>query len=205
MATKLKHFVIALNLSKVVAVLILFGRHIVQSMTGNAYFTSLATLITTLGTDLDALETAEAARLHGGPPATTARDLKLRAVDTDIKAIAAGVEQIANQNQASGSAIVASSGFTEKGHTVTPKANLKASKGPSPGVAILRAKAIRGAYYLWQMSSDGGKTWVTLGGSTEANYSVPNLTPGQTYFFRFQTTKKKIVSDWSQSINFLMY
>jgi hypothetical protein len=205
MTSKLKHFAIALKLSKVVASLILFGRHIVQAMTGNVYFTTLTAAITALSTDLDALEVAEATAKRGGKGTAAARDLKLKTVETDLTALAANVAQIANQNLAQGAAIIASSGFTEKKHTVHPKANLAASMSETPNEVILRAKAIRGAYYAWQMSTDGGKTWIAIGGSTEANYSVPNLTLGQTYLFRFQTTLKKVASEWSQTISFMVH
>jgi hypothetical protein len=203
---KTKHITITLRLTNIVAALILFGRKIVQAMTGNTYFTSLAAAVTSLSSDLDALETAEATAKRGGEGTADARDLKLQTVHNDLSALAAGVAQIANQTPAQASAIIASSGFAQRKPARRNKPILAASMSKTtPNEVILRAKAIRGAYYLWQMSMDGGKTWASVGGSTEANYSIPNLTPGQTYSFRFQTTKKNVVSDWSQSISLMVH
>jgi hypothetical protein len=71
-----------------------------------------------------------------------------------------------------------------------------------PGTALLRAKAVKkGASYEWQMSSDGGVTWVALGNSTVADMPVTGLVAGKTYMFRFRTTIAHTTSDWSQVIS----
>jgi hypothetical protein len=49
---------------------------------------------------------------------------------------------------------------------------------------------------------DGGKTWVTIGTTTEAHASLLGTVPLTTYLFRFQSTIKQTTSAWSQTITF---
>ena len=83
------------------------------------------------------------------------------------------------------------------------KPQLQARVTGVPGTLKLVAKAVRrGSAYLWQYSTDG-KTWVTVGTSTEANVTVPGLTVGTVYYFRFNATFKHTTGDWSQIISFM--
>jgi hypothetical protein len=77
----------------------------------------------------------------------------------------------------------------------------------TPGEVLLETKAVakRGVSYEWQYSMDGGKTWIAIAISSEANVSVPGLTPGTTYLFRYRTWIKKVASDWSQYLSFLVH
>jgi hypothetical protein len=76
---------------------------------------------------------------------------------------------------------------------VTPrfKANLAAETTVTPGEVLVRARAVKRACYEWQYSFDGGKTWVSMGTTTEASNGVQGLTVGGSYLFRFRTTVKR--------------
>lgn len=198
---------IALNLPKAVPELLLFGRHVVVSMKGSLYLPSPSPPLAILSDDLDTLEAAEVLVLGRGLGAVAARDLAQRRVEADLEAEKAYVLWITVQTPELADAIITSSGMTRKKFTKYQKPFLDASMGPAPGQVILRAKAVarKGASYEWQFSSDGGETWLTSGYTTMADTSVPGLTPGTTYLFRFRSTIRRVTSDWSQSLRFVAH
>jgi hypothetical protein len=85
------------------------------------------------------------------------------------------------------------------------KAELAVLQGASSGIAIARAKSRgRGAIYWWAVSTDQ-KTWVVEALPTKkAKTSFANLTPGTTYYFRFQAFTAAGMSDWSQIVAFMV-
>lgn len=78
--------------------------------------------------------------------------------------------------------------------------------GKLPRSVILRAKAgPKGTRYDWHKSTDGGETWVDLGGTTQATKTVPDLEPGKTYWFRVRLLKPRLgFTDWSDKISIVV-
>ena len=196
---------IALKLPKVVALLILFVQHVVQAMTNNPWFVSLAALVTQTSTDLTALQAAQATALSKAKGAVEARNDKLKVVKDDLLLLKSGVQTVINQNPGQAATIIESAGMFQKQVTLPNKPNLAAKMAPvTPGEVLVRAKAVKGASYEWQYSPDGGKTWIAMGTTTVANTSVLGMTAGTTLLFRFRTTVKKTTSDWSPTISFFV-
>ena len=180
-------------------------QHVVQAMTNNPWFASIATLVATTGTDLAALMAAQAKALTKAKGAAEARDDAKKVVVDDVKLLKSGVQTVVNQNPGQAATIIESAGFFQKKVTLPSKPNLKAYKAPvTPGEVLVRAKAVKGACYEWQYSLDNGKTWLPMGTTTEANTSVLGMTQGSTVLFRFRTTVKKTTSDWSSAISFFV-
>jgi hypothetical protein len=71
--------------------------------------------------------------------------------------------------------------------------------------AKLPAKKTARIFHEWQGSTDGAKTWSTLGQTNDASLAVPNLTPATYVSFRHRTTVKNMTSDWSQVIVILVH
>jgi hypothetical protein len=195
---------IALKLPRAVALFILFVQHVVQAMTNNPWFASMATLVATTGTDLAALVLAQAKALAKTKGAAEARDDAKRVVYNDLLLLKSGVQSIINQNPGQAATIIESAGFFQRRGTLPWKANLAALMAPvTPGEVLVRAKAVKGrASYEWQYSLDGGKTWLAMGTTTVANTSLPGMTAGAALMFRFRTTISKTTSDWSPTISF---
>jgi len=205
MATEVPSAVIALNLPKVVALLLVYGRHIVQMMTDNSWFPSPDPGLPDFAAHLDALERAEATAWSRAKGTAAARDAEKKVVCGDLRALKQYVARIANLNMELAIAIILSAGMTPKQFARRHKPPLQASMGPAPGEVIVRAKAVaKRAAYEWQISSDGA-SWTTFATTTVADTSVPGLTPGTTYFFRFRATRKRTTGDWSQTIKFMVY
>ena len=201
-----RRYPIALFLPRVVLALIAFGRHVVQCMTGNAWFPAPSPPLGQVTDDLDALEAAETIARQRAPGAAAARDLKKKAVEDDLTGLKAYVHAIALKNIASAMAIILSAGLTPKQLGHRSRLPIEALMGPVPGRVLLRAKA-RGARvaYEWELSSDSGKSWVAIGITTDADTSVDGLVNGTVYMFRVRTTVKKTTGGWTQPVSFMVH
>ena len=196
---------IALYLPRVIALFIVFAQHVVQAMTNNPWFASLAALVATTGTDLAALLAAQAKALAKAKGAAEARDDAKKIVVDDLKLLKSGVQTICNQNPGQAGTIIESAGFFQSKVTLPHKPNLEAVKAPvTPGEVLVRARAVKRASYEWQYSLDGGKTWLSMGTTTVANTSLLGMAVGTTVWFRFRTTLKKTTSDWSPAISYFV-
>jgi len=202
-----KHRVIALNLPNVVALVIVYGRHVVLAMTNNTWFPTPNPPLVNVAADLDALESSEVTARSGAKGTAAARDIRRKTVEDDLAALKAYVQSVVNQNPPDKAvAIIQSAGMSPKQFTLRQKLPLAALMGPLPGEVLVRAKAAgKRAAYEWQYSADGGKTWIAMGTTTVAETSVLGLVVGTTYLFRFRVTLKKVTGDWSQTISFTVH
>jgi hypothetical protein len=203
---KTKTYPVALNLPQVVALFIVFGRHVVQSMTGNPWFPSPNPPLATVTSDLDALEVSEATARTRAKGAASVRDEKRRVVEDHLMMLKIYVQLIANQNPEHAISIIDSAGMSLKNLRTRLKPALQALMSVIQGEVLLRAKSAgRGAAYEWAYSADGGKTWVALPLTNHAKTIVQGLTLGTVYQFRFRTTVKNVTSAWSDTISFLVH
>jgi hypothetical protein len=202
---KLKRFVIALLLPNNVAGLILYGRQVWSSVSLNpGLLPNPNPTVAAATANLDALQTAEALVPHGGPPAVASRNLKQTAVESDFKVFKAYLLALCLANPGLADAMITAATLRQGKVTRAQKPFLAAKMGKIPNQIVLRAKAVarRSVSYCWQFSLDGGKTWVTIGTTTEANTSLLNSTSLTAYMFRIQTTIKQTTSAWSETISF---
>jgi hypothetical protein len=207
---KPKKYPIALNLPKIVALLILLGRHIVQAMGLSSWFAAPNPLpnptLPTVTSHLDALETAEATALGRAKGAVAARNVALKQVTDDLAALKAYVSTIVALNIASALAIIEAAGMAPKRYTAPQKAMLAAVMGATPLEVVLRAKAAgKGAVYQWEYSINGGTAWVAMPMTNVAHTTLSGATQGTTYLFRYCTTLKNITSAWSQTISLFVH
>lgn len=200
-----RHFIV-LDLPQAVALLIVFGRHVVQKMTNNVWFPSPDPALATVTDHLDKLEASEAKAKDRGKGVAAARDDDEKVVVADLKDLRAYVAKIVNQNPGFEATIIESAGMKEKASTKRWKPNLAAFLGPSQGQIRVEAKAVgKGVAYEWQYSTDGGTTWVTMGTTTVARTSLFGATAGTTYHVRFRTTRRSTTSDWSASVQLAVH
>jgi hypothetical protein len=181
---------------------------LVQSVANNAtYFPTpnppLASILTKIA-DLQTAQTATQTRTKGAAPQ---RDLKAKALNTDLRSLLGYVQGVIDANEAQGAAIAAASGFGQRQVGGRTKAALAASMGASPDLVVLRAKSVgkKRAAYEWQYSADGGKTWIALPVTTIADTTVQGLALGTSYAFRCRSTVGRVATDWCQVITFLVH
>jgi hypothetical protein len=203
---RLKRLNMAKKLPGKVPELASFARTIVKQMgPPNQWFTSPPVAYALVTTHIDAMETAETST-HGGAAGTAdARDLAQMVVINDLDQLHAYAQSVSNQNPAQSAVIIGSSGWQQR-KPLPPRANtfaVKMSKNPGEAQVKTKAAAKRGVSYEWVYSADGGKTWIPIAISSDANVTVNGLTPGATYLFRYRTWIKKVAGDWSQTISFM--
>ena len=181
-----------------------YSRHLSTTLGADARFSGLASLVTTLVNDTNALEKAQGPAQTRAKGAAAARNAPLGLVHTDIDNICQGVQALADANPGQEEEYATAAAMHLRKTNRSPKAWLSAKmvKG-TPGAALLRAKAGRRvSSYEWQISSDG-KTWTTVGFSTSADMTVTGLVAGSTYYFRFRTTKAHVTGDFGQALTFM--
>jgi hypothetical protein len=197
--------IIVLNLPGPVPALISQGRHVVKSVKASQKLQSVWAVADQLNTDLDTLQSSEALAKKGGEGAVDQRNVDEGVVRTDFELVRAGVLAVAAKDPANAEVIVAESGLDKKkkgGHTKTgPEVTF-----PGGGAAHVYVKSVkRRASYEWQISLDGGKTFVPAGTTTRADQIFTGLTAGTTYYVRWKTTIGRITSDWGQTFVFMMH
>ncbi len=160
-------------------------------------------------TDLDAanktLLSANANADKGGVDDTNARDVAFDAVVILLRQLAAYVEQIANGDPA----IIRLAGFEVVQHGYSPqqplvKTVILAMINETSGQVLARLNPQDNAYaYEGKMSTDGGKTYQSIGTFPQARrLVVPNLTPGTTYTFMFRALGgSNDAGDWSDPVS----
>jgi hypothetical protein len=195
--------------TKVIAVLLLprhvpdvikFGKTIVGAMTGNAYLPTPTPTLASVTTRLAELEVAETLAESRAKGAASARNIKLRLVDSYLQGLRAYVQMMADADLDHAVAIIESAGMNVKKHAVRVKSDLTARPGKVSGQVLLDAKAAaKGrASYDWEYSMDQ-KAWTPLPTTLVANTTVSGLTPLTTYSFRHRVlTRKDGQSDWHQ-------
>jgi hypothetical protein len=205
---KLQHATVVLGVTRgsSVGAVLLYSRLVGSMMSGNARFANPFLPLSVLAADTDALEQSQTqveSRQRGAVPV---RDGKLAKVFADLTLLQGFVQMLCDQSPLEAGLIAEAAGMSLKKAGKRSKAPLAASMAPyAPGAVLLVAKAVRkGASYEWQVSTDG-VVWTTVGYSTVANITVPNLTPGTRYHFRFRTTFGHETSDWGQPITFMMH
>jgi hypothetical protein len=196
-----QHFPIKLDLPQVVALLVVFGRHVVQSMTNNPWFPSPSPPLADISKGLDDLESSEVAVRSGTKGTAAVRDGHKAVTNGHMVGLKGYVGLIASQNAAHAIEIIESAGMTPRKAGTREKPPLAARVGPNIDEVLLRAKAAgKRAAYEWQYSSDGGKSWIVIGTTTVASTSLQGVSAG-TYLFRVRSTVKRTTSNWSQTVS----
>jgi hypothetical protein len=202
--TTVPRAIAVLRLSKSTKSVLAFAKSVVTAITDNAALPSPTPPIAQLQSDVDALDTAEAAVLSRTKGAVETRDVKLATVRSDLEHLLAYVQQVANANASTAQAIIEGAGMSVRVAAVRNKADLEAQAGPVSGSVKLVAKAVaHRAAYEWQYSTDQ-KTWTGVPGTIQAKTDITGLTPATAYFFRFRGVTRTGEGNWSQVVSLLV-
>jgi hypothetical protein len=207
---KPKKFPIALHLPKIVALLIVLARHIVQAISQSSWFQAPNPTpnppLSSVTSHIDTLESCEATAKSRAKGAAAARDVARKVVEDDLSSLKSYVAGIVSMNIANAIAIIEAAGMTLKLQTPRHKPPLAVFMGASPGLIVVQAKAAgKGVAYEWQWSSDGMKTWTSMGVTNAAHTTFQGAAQGTTYTFRVRSTRKGVTSDWSQPVSLFVH
>jgi hypothetical protein len=153
-------------------------------------------------TDLQAAETAALARTKG---AIATRNEKRAALVQLLQQLKGTVQNAADATPENAPSIIQSAGVAVKKTAVRAPRVFAAKPGAVSGsVNLVTDSAARRAFYEWQYSTDGGKTWVTSASTLQTKTTVSGLTPGATVMFRYRAATKTGEGDWSQPTSLLV-
>ncbi len=190
-----------------VPLLVSQARGIVQRMTGNSWFPSPEPPLADVQAAVEDLAVAEAATVTRAAGSVEVRDDKRRALVVLLDYLRAYVESIANANREHARAIAESAGMylKDKGGPSVPFFHAKRGK-VSTEVDLVAPSAGDRASYEFQYSLDGGQTWLGLQEpfTTKSTVTVPGLTPGTTVHFRYRTSVKGVLGNWSEVVSIIV-
>jgi hypothetical protein len=174
------------------------------SATANAAgLVPVAALAQQLHADTAALDVAQAAAAGKGEVAMRTRDAMLRAVQRSYRAYVGGVQVLCDQSPdpAHALAVAAAAGIPVAGNRANHRAPFYGKATGAGGVHLYARLPARWArcFHEWEMSTNGGASWVSLPATNDADLLVADLTPATYVAFRHRTTAKNETTEWSQS------
>ena len=193
-----------MNLPKAIAALITRCLAIWQSMNADKQFADCDPPLAQIKTNIDALQDAQVDVVAGKPGAVAVRKEKEAAVRADFSHVKMYLQRKGDANPTQAVEIYKAANCDAQKPSSYHKPEHEIFDGPVSGSVGIRLLAAAGkASYLFQCGLDQ-KTWLSSPTVFQAEYTFHNLTPGQTYFFRWQVTTTKGTGDWSQIVSFIV-
>jgi hypothetical protein len=196
---------VASKLPEPVPALIKMAQAIFAALTGNAHFPTPNPPLTALNASITALVTTETATQTRAKGTVPARNAARAQLISDLQALKAYVQQVADANPDQAETIIASAGLTVRKTPSLAKPAFVARAGATSGSVKLaaRAAALR-ASYEWEYSVDGGKTWTAAPPTLQAKTTIGSLPVGTNVQFRYRSVTKTGAGDWSQPTSLLV-
>lgn len=177
------------------------ARHIINMMTGNAYFPDVNPSLADIAAAADALELAQENRFNGSA-AIIIRNIREKELDVLMSDVQAYVEYKAQGNPE----IVLSAGMMVR----DPKNRIgflpatewvRAKNAPDYGDVDLRWKAVRKSTgYRIEGSRNMAEGWPMVWESEKASVRISGLIPGEVYYFRIATLSRAGYDGYSEPI-----
>jgi len=183
------------------------AKFVSTSLTGNTYFTSLATTVVSLNTEIAAMDLAMTKAKGRAPGAASDCKAKRRKVTQRLNHIVDTVQGIieTTANPADAATMILSAGLKIKKVGKHNKAPLSAQHGAATGEVSLIALAVaRRATYFWEYSSDG-MSWEKASPTHQSKTALSGLKPGLTYHYRFRALTKLGESDYSDVVSLIVH
>jgi hypothetical protein len=181
--------------------LAIFAAHILTSMTGNTHFTTPFPTLATLQTAITNLNNALAVQLKGNKASTQAVKAAVYQLKRVLRAMAANVEYISNDD----ATIALTSGFSlsQTGSHAAPPFVI--NHNGNLGQINAKAKAAGKASYIWQYTTTPlvAASWITSATTMQATHVFTGLTPGIMYWFRVAVVDKHGQQPFSNAINLI--
>lgn len=202
---KIHRTVVSLRLPEVVPLLITYVQRILQAMTGNPAFPSPTPPLSAIASALDDLQVAETVALTRATGAAAVRNEKRAALVSLLELLAAYVQFVADASPENAISIIESAGLAIKKATVRAPRVFAAKSGTVSGSVKLTAPTAGDrASYLWQYSTDAGKTWVDASPTLQGRTTVTGLPFATVVQFRYRSVVRGGASDWSAPISLLV-
>ncbi len=204
--TKTVHPAIAsLKLPSTVPALITYAQGITKALTGNPAFPTTTPTLAVVNQAIADLQTAETAALARTKGAVAIRNEKRAALVALLQQLQRQVQTAAAASPETSASLIQSTGMAVKKTPVRAKRTFTAKPGAVSGsVRLVTERAAPRAFYEWQYSADGGKTWLAAGSTLKTTTTVSGLTPGASVMFRYRAGTKTGEGDWSQTATLIV-
>ena len=182
-----------------------FVEAILAAMFNSTYFTNPTPTQPVLQADLATFIKALGASQTKAEGTKEVRDEAEHALKSHVRQLMQFAQAAMDANLSQAALMAASSGFQTKKSAKRTKPDVELKWGLVSGTVVMIVKSL-GIHvtYFYAFSSDQ-KVWTNLTPSHYASATVSGLTPGVTYYFRFQTLKPGVgMSDWSQTYAILV-
>lgn len=203
---KVHRSVASLKLPEPISLLIMYVQGILKALTGNPTFPTPNPPLTAIGQALGDLQVAETAAQTRARGTIAVRNEKRAALVALLELLRAYLQSIADATPESAPSIIESAGLAIKKTPVHAPRVFSAKPGPVSGAVKLTAPtAGPRAAYLWQYSTDAGKSWVDAASTLQAKATVTGLPSATTVQFRYRSVIKGGASDWSAPLSHLVH
>ncbi len=146
----------------------------------------------------------------------TLRNVACNALWSAMELLQKYVQGLADMLSAeAGASLISSAGLLVAKVPTHQKAELTATLAGAPGNVFLdanrallvgKADARKKAYFNWEWSGDGGRTWTSAPSTPYASTEIPGLTLLSTYSFRVSVTiAKQPAGPWSDAVSLLVH
>jgi hypothetical protein len=188
-----------LKLPTRVVALINVAQAIVKALTGNPHIPNPTPTLAALTTAIAALVATENAALTRVKGAVVQRNAAEKSLVQLLQLLKASVQSIADADPDNALTIIESAGLGTRNPAVRKPRVFAATGGTVSGSAKLAApSAGPRSSYEWELSTDGGKTWVAAPPSVQAKTTLQGLASGTSVQFRYRAvTPKAGAGNWS--------
>jgi hypothetical protein len=196
----------ALKLPVTVAALINFAQAIVIALTNNPHIPTPTPTIAALTAAIAALVATENAALTRVKGAIVQRNAARKTLVQLLELLRANVQHLADADPDNALTIIESAGIGLRKPMMRKPRVFSATPGTVSGSAkLLAPSAGARTSYEWELSTDGGKTWIAASPSIQAKTTVQGLASGTTVQFRYRAiTPKTGAGDWSAPVLLLV-
>jgi hypothetical protein len=154
---------------------------------------------------LDVLEAAQVAAMSRAVGTVPARNMAAGQVFAALAQYKSAVQKVANADPANAATIIVNSGLRLRRESTRRKALFSVKRGPVSRSLVAEIKAIaKRASYGWEVSLDGGKTWIRVRTTLPTKTVISDLPLGKYVQIRCRPFTKSGPGDWVGPITALV-
>lgn len=161
--------------------------------------------LTRLAKAVEALEAAQVAAQLRAAGTVPARNTQVARVFAALAAYKSAVQTVAHADPANAASIIVNSGLRTRRASTRRKAIFSLKRGPVSRSLRAEVKAIaKRASYEWEISVDGGETWIHVRTTTQTGTVIDDLPLGKSVKVRCRPVTKSGPADWIGPITVLV-
>lgn len=200
--------IVALGLTgKPTPQLITDTEHYLHSMTGNSHFPNPNPVLSVISGNLDIVKASYAISVTRVKGAADKLHADAKLLHINLKALAAYVESIANQDPDHAADIIATAGMAIQKPAVRKPKVFSVKQSKIHGEVMIDSKAVTNGFYYYDMSTDPNlaeSSWVRIYGGSKVKFVKGGLTIGTRYFFRTSVVIKSVQGNPSSVVSLIV-